>query len=61
MRRDASVCPHCQRESEAWIYHDDRWWVGRPSGYYYLDDKTREWVLVRHEDAETRGVPPKSS
>jgi hypothetical protein len=30
MRRDASVCPHCRRESTAWEYREERWWA--PSG-----------------------------
>lgn len=25
MRRDASVCPHCQRDSDAWVFHEGRW------------------------------------
>jgi glutaredoxin len=26
MRRDASVCPHCRRDSDAWRYWEGRWW-----------------------------------
>lgn len=26
MRGDASVCPHCQRESTPWTLHDGVWW-----------------------------------
>ena len=26
MRGDATVCPHCQRESESWRLHEGRWW-----------------------------------
>lgn len=44
IRRDASVCPHCQRESEPWLLHDGRWWVKRDSGDYYLDEKTGAWM-----------------
>lgn len=45
MRRDASVCPHCQRNSEPWIFHENRWWVKRESGDYFLDEKTGNWTL----------------
>ena len=51
MRRDASVCPHCQRESEPWTLHEGRWWVKRDSGDYYYDETKKEWVLF------TRAVP----
>lgn len=26
IRPDASVCPHCQREGQAWTLKDGRWW-----------------------------------
>lgn len=42
MRRDASVCPHCQRGSEPWIYHAGYWWS--PSGRHWLDEQTGRWV-----------------
>jgi hypothetical protein len=43
IRRDASVCPHCQRESAPWRLHNGRWWVKGSDGKdYYL--KGREWV-----------------
>jgi hypothetical protein len=32
MRRDASVCPHCRRESPAWEYRDGKWWTSDASG-----------------------------
>jgi hypothetical protein len=32
MRRDASVCPHCRRESPAWEYRDGVWWTTDSSG-----------------------------
>lgn len=32
MRRDASICPHCRRESRAWTYRDGRWWTVDPEG-----------------------------
>ena len=46
MRRDASVCPHCQRDSDPWIFHDGYWWVKRDSGDYYYDESKNEWVLL---------------
>lgn len=50
IRRDASVCPHCRRESEAWTHHKGYWWVKRPSGYVYLDERTGRWILVPPEE-----------
>jgi RNA polymerase subunit RPABC4/transcription elongation factor Spt4 len=32
MRRDASVCPHCRRESDAWSYRGGRWWTRSAEG-----------------------------
>jgi hypothetical protein len=47
MRRDASVCPHCQRESKAWKLHEGRWWVlGDDGNDYYLDEMRNEWKSV---------------
>jgi hypothetical protein len=30
MRRDASVCPHCRRDSDAWRLWEGRWWTPIP-------------------------------
>lgn len=54
IRRDASVCPHCQRESEAWTFHKGKWWVRRKDGWYWLNDQTGEWALVTNEEAEAQ-------
>lgn len=44
MRRDASVCPSCQRESKAWSLKDGRWWHQSSGGtWWWLDDNTNEW------------------
>jgi hypothetical protein len=51
MRRDASVCPHCRRESQPWRLHEGRWWVEKPEGWYYLDDQRNAWVLHRKDAA----------
>lgn len=32
MRRDASVCPHCRRESAPWEYREGRWWTKTATG-----------------------------
>jgi hypothetical protein len=32
MRRDASVCPHCRRDSEPWRFWEGRWWAYSASG-----------------------------
>jgi glutaredoxin len=43
MRRDASVCPHCQRDSEPWTFHDGRWWMKNERGWVWLDEPKQEW------------------
>jgi len=43
MRRDASVCPHCRRESEAWTRRDEAWWVQRGDDWYRLDPASGQW------------------
>jgi hypothetical protein len=37
MRGEASVCPHCQRESEAWQQDGGFWWRQSEAGWEYLD------------------------
>lgn len=45
MRRDASVCPHCQRESQAWKLHEGRWWFTTTDGtQFYRDERKNEWI-----------------
>jgi hypothetical protein len=45
MKRDASVCPHCQRESTAWTFHDGRWWTTDAQGeWVFLNELSRDWV-----------------
>jgi hypothetical protein len=46
MRRDASVCPHCRHESEAWTFHDGAWWLSRNGVWNRHDESTGEWVPV---------------
>jgi predicted amidophosphoribosyltransferase len=44
MRRDAGVCPHCRRESQAWVLHDGHWWAKNQAGkYFYLDKRANVW------------------
>jgi hypothetical protein len=44
MRRDASVCAHCQRESPAWSYESGVWWSDNPAGErVWLDEYTDIW------------------
>lgn len=46
MRRDASVCPHCRRESLAWEFDDGRWWTHDPAGArVWFDETHRRWRL----------------
>ncbi len=40
MQAAASICPHCRSETEAWTFHEGRWWVSRPDGVRYLDGQT---------------------
>jgi hypothetical protein len=51
MRRDASVCPHCRRESQPWRLHEGRWWVETPEGWYQRDDQRETWILHRKDAA----------
>ena len=47
IRRDAHVCPHCQRESRAWTFHEGQWWVQDDAGnWFWLREGTAspEWV-----------------
>lgn len=32
IRPDASVCPHCQRESDSWKLNDEHWWAKGEAG-----------------------------
>jgi hypothetical protein len=43
MRRDASVCPHCQRDSDAWTLHEGRWWTKVDDNWYWLDELNQSW------------------
>lgn len=43
IRADASVCPHCQRESEAWVFNDGAWWAKTSTGEWrYL--RGNQWI-----------------
>jgi hypothetical protein len=62
MRRDASVCPHCRRDSDAWRYWEGRWWspataapplwFDEPSG-----SNPKNTVRVARIVADTTGEP----
>lgn len=44
MRRDARVCPRCQRESQAWTENGGYWWRPAEDGtWLYLDELSGEW------------------
>lgn len=44
MKRDASVCPSCQRESKPWTFKDGRWWHQSRSGAWWsLNETTNQW------------------
>ena len=58
MRRDASVCPHCHRESAAWTQHDGFWWTTDGDGrWVFLDESTREWKRVAETPAAIAPAP----
>jgi len=44
MRRDASVCPHCRRESPAWNFQNGLWWTNAQGDWYWLDEPRGAWV-----------------
>jgi hypothetical protein len=37
IRPDASVCPHCQRESAAWTLKENLWWRKEGDSWMWLD------------------------
>jgi hypothetical protein len=48
IRRDASVCAHCRRESEPWVLHEGFWWTkGTDGNQYWLNERTMAWE--RHQ------------
>jgi hypothetical protein len=53
MRRDASVCPHCQRDSPPWQLHEGRWWVQVNGEWKWYDELAREW---RDPEVPAEGV-----
>ena len=55
MRRDASVCPHCQRDSEAWTLNDNAWWVKRDGVWNRYVEDTGDWIPV----TAGYGTPPR--
>jgi hypothetical protein len=63
MRGDASVCPHCQRESQPWIQQNGIWLRRDESGNwefrYASGDGVSRWMkapdgMVVDESAATR-------
>jgi hypothetical protein len=44
MRRDASVCPHCRRDSDPWQYWEGRWWATDARGHHvWHDERLGTW------------------
>jgi uncharacterized membrane protein YeaQ/YmgE (transglycosylase-associated protein family) len=58
IRRDASVCPHCQRESEPWQFHNGLWWVHRDDGAYWLNERLRPPAWTPYEPPPHPPGPP---
>src|SRR5262245_33008671 len=52
MQREASVCPHCHRASDAWRQDDDGFWWRKDSEgrWTFLHEATGRWL--RLEDAQ---------
>jgi hypothetical protein len=44
MRRDATVCPHCRIETDAWRLINGEWWRTQEDGFYVFDEATRGWT-----------------
>lgn len=51
IRADASVCPHCQRESPAWRFHNGFWWMTTDDGRLFYLDKTNQWAQFEFTEA----------
>jgi hypothetical protein len=49
MRRDASVCPHCRRESPAWSYEKGVWWAPNDDGDRMWLDPGGQWHSASEE------------
>ena len=72
MRRDASVCPHCRRESPAWKHHGGRCWTRAETGEWRLFDEDTPgctaqacgirdvWGELERKGAVVLGVSPDS-
>ena len=43
MKAEASVCPHCQRDSDPWRFHEGRWWISRGGEWLWYDQRSRSW------------------
>ena len=43
MRRDASVCPHCGRDSDAWIYDEGQWRARSGKAWFRFVEASGEW------------------
>ena len=54
MRRDASVCPHCQRDSQPWTQNGGYWWRPADDGsWLYLDELTGDWSAPAPQPASS--------
>lgn len=57
IKREASVCRFCGRESEAWSLYQGHWWVKRPDGDFWLDEPRNVWVKVEPSEQPTGPTP----
>ena len=57
MRRDASVCPHCQRDSTLWVLNEGQWWLSIDARWHWRNEQTDEWVPLAETSAATAATP----
>jgi predicted amidophosphoribosyltransferase len=57
LRRDASVCPHCRRESPAWTLHEGQRWTNVDGVWYRLDETSNSWVRSETQATEAGPAP----
>jgi RNA polymerase subunit RPABC4/transcription elongation factor Spt4 len=63
MRRDATVCPHCRKETKAWVLDGNTWWSESTRGWHWYDVANNQWLpgsgpgLAPAEAVGTRECP----
>jgi hypothetical protein len=58
MRRDASVCPHCQQQSPPWRLHEGHWWSKDKGGVdRWFNEGAGTWVAYERKAISTVARP----